>query len=112
LTSTIEYFSSLTLGRCSGGQQRDRLDAVGVVELEQIVQEAEQHGLVVLASEDALEHEVGLGVGEDRASHGPGRTADPSGVHGSSIWMVMNQRRQRSAGVRTQSTLHAMLSRR
>ena len=56
--------------RCSGGQERDGVDAVGLVELEQVVEEAEQGGLVVLAPEDPLEHEVGFRIGEDRADHG------------------------------------------
>jgi hypothetical protein len=55
------------LGPLIRGQQRDGLDAVRVVELEDVVQEAEQGGLVVLALEDPQEHEIGFRVGEDQA---------------------------------------------
>jgi hypothetical protein len=58
---------------------------VRIVELEDLVEEADQRRLVVLAPEDPLEDEVGLGIGEDgRAAQGAtlaparrGREAEP-----------------------------------
>jgi hypothetical protein len=43
-----------------------------VVEAEHVVEERDQDVLVLLGSEDPLEHEVGLGVGEGRAIHAAG----------------------------------------
>jgi len=69
LTSTIESFSSATGGRCSGGAT-DGGDAVPLVEVEHVVEEANEDVLVLIGAEDPLEGEAGLGVREDGALHG------------------------------------------
>jgi hypothetical protein len=51
-------------------EQLDGGDAVGLVEVEHVVEERNQDVLMILGAEDPLEREVGLGVCEDRAGHG------------------------------------------
>ena len=69
-------------GALLGRQQHHGADAVGVVELEDVVEEAEQGRLVVVRAEDALEDEVGLGVTEDGRGPQHGREPTPTGGRG------------------------------
>ena len=71
---------------------------MSVVELEQVVQEAEQDGLVILAPEDPLEHEVGLEVGEDRAGHRYGCSRDLGDAH---VWEIARATRMPSSAAET-----------